>query len=454
MSPLYVLCCVGLTPGHLGSDTPALDALAGRGFAAPLTSVVPAVTCSAQASMLTGVQPQEHGIVGNGWYFRELNEILLWRQSEALMQRPPIWDALRTQLPGLRVLKHFWWYAMNSSADAAVTPRPVYHHDGRKSPDCYAWPPELKDSLTRGHGRFPLFQFWGPTAGIRSSRWIAESFCTAVDAITPDLALCYLPHLDYDLQRYGPRGPHLAANLRALDDCVGTVLAHAAGCAAQVIVVSEYGLTAVDHGIAINRFLRERDWLAVTRNAAGELLDPGHSTAFAVADHQIAHVYVRDPAQVRAVAGALRGLPGVGAVAHGPDRARFGLDHPRAGTVVALAEAGCWFSHDYWLEQRWAPDFARAVEIHKKPGYDPRELLFDGPAGKRRAAWALLRKKCGLRYIMDPITQDDRRVRGSHGLPASSPDEGPVLIGSDPSWSRRHWHQCDIAGLIKLALAT
>ncbi len=438
---LVVLNCVGLTPRHLGPDTPHLSRLAADGFSAPLQPVLPAVTTSAQTTMLTGTLPQEHGIVGNGWYFRELGEVWLWRQSRGLVQRPVAWR------PGTRVLNHFWWYAMNAPEfSATVTPRPVYHHDGRKSPDIYALPATLKQTLLSRHGDFPLFNFWGPMANLASTRWIAESFATACEETKPDLALCYLPHLDYDLQRFGPVGPHLAPNLRDLDACAGIVIAAAQKQGAQVVVVSEYGIAAVDRGVFINRALREAGLLAVSCNTAGELLDPGASRAFAVCDHQLAHVYVRDPgdlATVQALLGRLDGIDRVYALA---ERREIGLDHPRSGELVAISAPRRWFVYDYWLQADRRPDFAQAVEIHKKPGYDPRELLFDPKGGKRRAGMALLRKKLGFRYLLDPCPLDDTLIRGSHGRAPADPLDGPVIIGPR-SLARDSWHQTDVASI-------
>ncbi len=444
--PLVVICCAGLTPGHIGADTPNLARLAERGFMAPMTGIVPAVTTSAQATMVTGVLPSEHGIVGNGWYFRELGEVWFWRQSERLIQAESFWARARRTRP-VSVLKHFWWYAMNTDVDAVVTPRPAYHHDGRKTPDVYTLPPSLKARLTAAHGEFPLFKFWGPAAAIDSTRWIAESFATAFRSAAPDVSLIYLPHLDYDLQRFGPSGPHLAANLRALDAEAGKVIAFADGAA--IAVVSEYGIAAVDTPVFINRRLRELGSLAVSTNATGELLDPGASAAFAVCDHQIAHIYCRDGATAARTAAALAGTPGIERIYAGDERRALGLDHARSGELIAVAAPGAWFAYDYWLDDARRPDFARSVEIHKKPGYDPRELFFDPKGGKARAMRALARKKIGLRYVMDPVPLDAGLVRGSHGRPVDDPDHGPVLIASEPQWQRDNWSMLDLAPLFE-----
>jgi predicted AlkP superfamily pyrophosphatase or phosphodiesterase len=445
MANVVVIDCVGLTPAHIGTHTPYLSALAGAGACLPLTGVVPAVTTTAQATMLTGQGVREHGIVGNGWYFRELGEVLFWRQSEKLVQAPALWQTARKQKPDLTVLKHFWWYALNSDATAVVTPRPAYHHDGRKSPDFYAAPSRLKDLLREKHGEFPLFHFWGPTSSIASTRWIAESFCTAYELLKPNLALCYLPHLDYDLQRFGPTGPHLEKNLRDLDREAGKVIDCAKAHGAEVVVVSEYGISAVDRAVFINRALREAGLLSVSVNATGELLDTGTSQAFAVCDHQVAHVYCKNAGAAVKAANVIGKLDGVERVYVNEQRAEIGLDHPRSGELVALAASNAWFTYDYWLEEKHRPDFARCVEIHKKPGYDPRELFFDPRGGKARAARALLRKKLGLRYVMDPIPLDTSLVKGSHGRPQKHPGDGPILISSDQSWNRSALGMLDIA---------
>ena len=443
-TPIVLIDCVGLTAAHLGSDTPNLSRLAGEGFAAPMTGVVPAVTTTAQTSLLTGKLPQEHGIVANGWYFRELGEVWLWRQSQKLVQAPSCWEIARRTKPDLKVLKHFWWYAMNTDVTATVTPRPVYFQNGAKAPDFYASPASLKNAIQAKHGEFPLFQFWGPTAAIGSTRWIAEAFTTAYDTVRPDLALCYLPHLDYDLQRFGPTGPHLAQNLRDLDAAAGIVINAAKARGATVAVVSEYGIERTDRAVFINRALRTAGLLEVTTNAAGELLDPGASRGFAVCDHQLAHVYCRDEASVAEAAAIIANLEGVERVYVGRERAELGLDHARSGEIVALCASGAWFAYDYWVDDALKPDFARCVEIHKKPGYDPRELFFDPQGGKARAGLALLKKKLGFRYLMDPVPLDTSLVKGSHGRPAARPEDGPVLICSDKAWAKPQWSMLDV----------
>ncbi len=440
-APLVVLDVAGLTP-RLLAHMPRLAAVASDGgWQAELSPVLPAVTCSMQATLLTGALPSEHGIVGNGWYFRGLGDVLLWRQHNALMGGDKLWDAARRRHPGYTVANVCWWYAMGARVDWTVTPRPVYHADGRKDPDCYTQPPGLHDELTAALGTFPLFDYWGPRAGLASSVWICRAAEHIMARHSPDLTLVYVPHLDYDLQRYGPAAPQAAAAAASLDEVLGPLLAAARARGATVLALSEYGITPAAQPVGINRALRSEGLLSAYTQAGMEYLDPWTSRAFAVADHQIAHVYVADPADLPAVAKVCAGLRGVAEVLDRPGQAGYGLGHPRSGELVLVAEPGAWFTYYYWLDDSRAPDFARLVEIHRKPGYDPAELFFDPAApglAKRRAAVALARKKLGLRYLMSVVGLDAgaAAVRGSHGRLPDDPDDGPVLLCSSPRAAR------------------
>jgi len=431
--PVVVIDVVGLTP-RLLAHMPRLQRLAENGSQRPLGTVLPAVTCSAQATFLTGTLPRQHGVVGNGWYFRDLGEVLLWRQHNRLVQGDKVWDVARRNDPSYKVANVCWWYAMGADTDLLVTPRPIYYADGRKAPDCYTRPADLHDRLTSRLGDFPLFTYWGPTAGLKSSRWIVEASRQILREDQPDLLLTYVPHLDYDLQRYGASSPRAARAAAELDVVLAPLLDDAAAAGATVVVLSEYGITDASRPVDINRLLRREGLLEVYTQDGMEYLDPWTSRAFAVADHQIAHIYVQDPADVEAVAKLLNWLPGVAEVLDDAGKATYGLDHERAGELVAVAEPDAWFTYYYWLDDDRAPDFARAVEIHRKPGYDPAELFFDpaDPLAKPRAASYLLRKKLGLRYAMRVVPLDPSCVRGSHGRLPDHPDDGPVLLVSDP----------------------
>lgn len=446
-TPLLVVNVAGLTR-RLLEVMPRVRAVAERGFAADLGTVLPAVTCSVQSTFLTGLTPAEHGIVGNGWYFRDLGEVHLWRQHNRLVAGEKVWETARRTHPGYRVANVCWWYAMGASTDVTITPRPVYHADGRKSPDCYVRPPELHGELVGALGAFPLFTYWGPTAGIASSRWIVGAAQRVLP--THDLTLVYVPHLDYDLQRFGPDDPRAFDAARELDGALAPLLEDAERLGVTTVVLSEYGITAVDTPVDVNRMLRREGLLEVHTNASGELLDPWTSRAFAVADHQLAHVYVRDPDDLERVRGLLDALPGVAEVLDALGQSRYGLDHERSGELVAVAEPRAWFTYYYWLDDERAPDFARGVEIHKKPGYDPAELFFD-PADrwvKARGARNLAKKKVGLRYTMDVVPLDPSCVRGSHGRLPDTASDGPVLLCSDPSAARERFEATGVRDLL------
>jgi predicted AlkP superfamily pyrophosphatase or phosphodiesterase len=428
--PVALINVVGLTP-ELLAHAPRLRALADDGAMATLTPPIPAVTCTSQATMVTGASPREHGIVGNGWYFRDLAEVLFWRQSNALVQGPEkLWDAVRRVRPGGRVAKLFWWFNMYAPVDLAVTVRPHYPADGRKVPGIYTEPSDLERELEDALGPFPLFRFWGPGADIASSAWIGQAARWVLDRHAPDLLAVYLPHLDYDLQRYGPTDPRVPGEVARVDRIAGELIDRVRAMGGQTIVVSEYGIEAVSAAAYPNRRLREHGLLRVRESRyTGDLLDAGASRAFCVCDHQVAHVYVRDPGDLARVRDVLEACDGVARVLGADDKAATGLDHPRAGELVLLARPGWWFAYPYWLQTDAAPDFARTVDIHRKPGYDPLELFLAPGAGTRaRIGLRLAQKALGMRYLMDVIAQDDTLVRGSHGIAPSAPEKGPLVI--------------------------
>lgn len=437
MRPVLVLLVVGLTPDLIGPHTPHLAGLAARGGLRPLVPATPAVTCSVQATLMTGLPPSGHGAVGNGWYFRDLGEVSLWRQSNRLIAGEKIWEAARARDASATCAKLFWWFNMYSSADWSVTPRPIYPADGRKIPDCWTNPPELRDELTKLLGPFPLFRFWGPLADIASSEWIAAATKHVLASRRPTLTLSYLPHLDYDLQRFGPDPAHPAvrAALQAVDRIAGDLIDTAEGQGARVLIVSEYGLTPVTGAVHVNRALRAGGLLALRDELGREMLDVGASRAFAVADHQIAHVYVRDAADAPRVRDIVSQIDGVEAVWGEAEKRAHKLDHPRSGEFVAIARADRWFAYTWWLDEARAPDFARTVDIHRKPGYDPVELFFDPKLRwpKLASAWRLTLRKLGQRRLLDVIScGDEHLVRGSHGRPVADPQQGPLVISSEP----------------------
>ncbi|HEX2882891.1 MAG TPA: nucleotide pyrophosphatase/phosphodiesterase family protein [Polyangiaceae bacterium] len=434
MNKVVVLNVVGLSGRLLGEHTPRLARLASAGSRHVLDTIAPAVTCSVQASMLTGTLPSEHGIVGNGWYFRDTSEVALWRQSAALYSGERIWEAAKRRDSSFTCAKLFWWYNMYDTADFAVTPRPMYPADGRKLPDIWASPSGLREELNSTLGQFPLFNFWGPRADLKSSAWIAESAKHVLRTRQPTLSLVYLPHLDYCLQKYGPDSPAIIPQLREVDALCGALVDDFTSQGARVLVLSEYAITPVSGPVHINRALREAGLITIREELGLELLDAGASEAFAVADHQVAHVYVKSPDRVAAVKRLLEALPGVATVLDEDGKRTAGLQHPRSGELVVLAQPDRWFTYYYWLDDDRAPDFARCVDIHRKPGYDPVELFFDPKLSllPLRVAFKLLKKALGFRTLLDVIPLDASLVRGSHGLVHDDPNDCPVLLSSEP----------------------
>ena len=380
-----VINVVGLTESLLGAATPRINAFVAKGKKAAIIPAFPAVTCTAQATYLTGLPPAQHGIVSNGWYNRELAEVQFWKQSNHLVHGRKIWEEMRELDPGFTCAKLFWWHNMYSSADYSITPRPMYPADGRKVFDIYTAPVSLRAEIKKDLGEFPFAAFWGPAAGVRTpqgppdaaSRWIAESAKWIEDKYQPTLSLVYLPHLDYNLQRLGPGHPRIANDVKAIDTIVGELLDFYHPRGVHVLVLSEYGIMAVDTPIHLNRLFREAGWIATREELGREMLDCGASRAFAVADHQVAHIYLNDPALEKRARQLLENQPGIARVLDRSEQAALDIDHPRTGDLLAISSGRAWFTYYYWRDDAAAPDFARCVDIHRKPGYDPVELFLD-----------------------------------------------------------------------------
>ncbi len=468
MKRTAVINVVGLTSSLIDEHMPRIRDFAARGAKAAITPAFPAVTCTAQSTYLTGATPSAHGIVGNGWYNRELAEVQFWKQSNHIVHGRKIWDELRTRAPKFTCAKLFWWFNMYSSADYSITPRPVYPADGRKIFDIYTQPGDIRREIQRDLGPFPFATFWGPAAGKKTpagepdtaSRWIAESAKWIENKFAPTLNLIYLPHLDYNLQRHGPFSvaadvsprqtssgtkdqprshersykinPAIIPDLRAIDAIVGDLLDFFRSRDVQVILLSEYGITNVSKSAWLNRRFRQQGWLATKEELGLELLDCGASKVFTVADHQVAHIYLKDPSLESRVCELAQGCAGVERVLRKSDKVAAGIDHPRSGDLIAVAEENAWFTYYYWDDDARAPDFARTVDIHRKPGYDPVELFTDPALSplslKAKIAWRLLQKKLGFRMLMDVIPLDAALVKGSHGRRPNNTADFPVLI--------------------------
>ena len=431
MRRTVVLNVVGLTRSLLARpEMPRLSAFARDGQAAAIRPAFPAVTCTAQSCYLTGLTPAQHGIVGNGWYDRDLAEVHFWKQSNHLVAGPKLWDKLRAQDPAFTCAQLFWWYNMHASVDYSITPRPLYPADGRKIFDIYTSPLSLRAEIKKELGEFPFTQFWGPGAGIGSSRWIAAAARWIEEKFQPTLNLVYLPHLDYNLQRLGPRHSRIGDDLRLVDNLAGDLMDFFQKRSVQVAVVSEYGIVEVDTPVHLNRLFRRHGWLAIKDELGLEVLDCGTSKVFAVADHQVAHIYLNDRSLASKVRTVLEGEPGVDDVLDAAAQTHWDIRHRRAGDFIVMAKPRSWFTYYYWEDDALAPDFARTVDIHRKVGYDPAELFLDPELRwpRLRIAAYLLRKKLGLRGLLNVIPLDASRVRGSHGRRPQDENDWPVLL--------------------------
>ncbi|SIO15343.1 alkaline phosphatase family protein [Algoriphagus halophilus] len=451
MKKTVVIDVVALSKRLIGEHTPFLKKWTSEKLQATIDPVLPAVTTSAQTTYLTGKWPTEHGIVGNGWYFQDECEIKFWRQSNKLIQAKNIWDIAKEKNPNFTVSNMFWWYNMYSTADYQVTPRPLYPSDGRKIPDCHSHPMDLRDRLQEELGQFPLFSFWGPNANIESTQWIANASKKVDEWKNPTLTLIYLPHLDYGLQKYGIDFSNISKDLREIDAVCEDLITYYENQGAEVILLSEYGITSVSNPVHLNRVFRKAGLIQVKNELGLETLDAGTSRAFAVVDHQLAHIHVKDKADLPLVKKLLEETPGVDLILDEEEKKKYHLDHERSGDLVVVADKDSWFTYYFWLDDSKAPDYARCVAIHQKPGYDPVELFMNPEFALPmvKVGLKVLKKKLGFRYLMDVIPLDATLVKGAHGrIPEESLDH-PVFFTSNKSLTQqKHIAPVDVQGLI------
>lgn len=424
MQKTVVIDIVGLSKSILPL-LPFVNDYAAQNNLGIIEPLLPAVTTAVQSTYLTGRWPSETGIVGNGWYDHTDSEIKFWKQSNKLVRSKKIWEAAKEADASFTCSNMFWWYNMYSAADYSATPRPNYLADGRKIPDCYTHPASLRSTLQQELGPFPLFQFWGPGANIRSSQWIAAASIKTDQLYNPALTLIYLPHLDYCLQKFGNNEALIKKDCLEIDQVVLQLVQYYQQQHARIILLSEYGIAPVSNPIHVNRILRSRGLIAIREERGLELLDAGASKAFAVADHQIAHVYIEDKRLVAEIKTLFEHTDGIARVLDKAAQVHNHIDHERSGDLVLIADGNSWFTYYFWNDDRRAPDYARCVDIHKKPGYDPVEMFM---TSKLRAARKLLQKKLGMRYVMDVIPLDASLIKGSHGSPFVADAYKPLLI--------------------------
>lgn len=432
MKRLALIDVVGLTTGLINTHGTFLKEWSAGKTVSTFEPAFPAVTTTAQSTYLTGTPPKEHGIVGNGWYDRTEAEHKFWKQSNHLVQGEKVWETLKKEDPDFTCAKLFWWYNMYSSADYTITPRPMYPADGGKVFDVYTQPMTMREEIKSDLGEFPFFTFWGPKAGIPCSQWIANSAKWVEEKHQPNLSLIYLPHLDYVLQQEGPKGANVGAEFGKIEEVLKDLITYLESREVEVMLVSEYGISEVSQPIHLNRIFRKQGWITIKEELGREQLDLGASQVVAIADHQVAHIYLNEPSLKPAVRALLEKMDGIERVYDGAEEFGTGIGGERAGDLVVEASSDAWFTYYYWFDDAVAPDFARCIDIHRKCGYDPAELFID-PELKfppLKIASFLLKKKLGFRALMDVIPLDATLVKGSHGRRNVPAEEQPLFIGS------------------------
>ena len=394
MKKLLVIQVAGL--GHAFATRNGLKEVGGCAVR-PLATVFPALTCTAQATLRTGLSPAEHGMVANGFFETALRKPLFWEQSARLVGGPRIWDGFRSR--GGTVGLMFFQQCLGESADQWLSPAPVHTHGGGLIMGCHSRPSDLYGRLSKHAGRaFSLHRYWGPLASAASSDWIAEAAAGLLsEPDAPDVCFAYLPGLDYDLQRLGPDHPKAARALAAVRRELELLFAAARKNGYEAAAFGDYAITTVTRGAVFpNRALRAAGLFAVRTLRGRAYPDFYQSAAYALPDHQVALVTCFDRSALPRVAEALRALDGVAQVLDRERQAELGVGHPRAGDLLLVAQPGAWFAYPWWTERREAPDYAAHVDIHNKPGYDPCELFFG------RTPFS--------------VCQDTGKIRGTHGL--------------------------------------
>ncbi|KAJ8905769.1 hypothetical protein NDN08_002274 [Rhodosorus marinus] len=433
-----VLNVVALTKDYLSEeDTPNMwNFTNGGGDAVNLMPPLPAVTCVSQATYLTGVNPSEHGVTANGYYDEELKQIVNWHQSAGNVKAERLYAKLKKADPNATVFVHTWWHSMyDENIDYCVTVRPEYCSNGKKIPNSYTKPHSMRDQLHQKFGKYPLHRFWGPLTSIQSSRWIANTAMEVDKMHDPTLTMIYLPHLDYSLQKYGTdkRMKHVKEDLKMIDEVVGDLVSYYRGKEAEVVILSEYGISPVTRAVDINRVLRKAGYISVIKERQGETLDYGASRAFATVEHQVAHVHVNDKTATEDVRKLLLGVDGIAKVLSESEMDQT-YHAGRCGDLLCVAEPDSWFTYYFWEEEKMAPDYAHCVDIHTKPGYDPTEMFlrFDKPVqlfGLIHLVFkAVLSQLVGIRTLVDATpTERASEIRGSHGTLPTEEKYMPLL---------------------------
>jgi predicted AlkP superfamily pyrophosphatase or phosphodiesterase len=410
---IIVIDIVGLERKHISENlTPNIFNISQTGETRNIETIFPAVTCTVQSSLLSGSYPEIHGIISNGLYNRQDYAVSFWEQSSNLVQADRIWDTVKIRSTGSKTAVLFWQNTMYSNADIVLTPRPL-HMEDRIIMWCYSKPPGFYEKLLQKIGKFDLSWYWGPLASKKSSEWIELATEFVLENEMPNFLFTYIPHLDYAFQRNGTSYNNIKDDLTFVDDLVGRLVKKATDIGiiedTQFIIFSEYGFTDVNSDISLNTIFRENELISVREIEEVEYLDLEYSKAFAMVDHQVAHIYVKEN-YANSVKKILEGIKGVDLILDSESKQHLRINHPRSGDLIAVSNADKWFSYYWWFDPSKSPSFAKKVDIHRKPGYDPVELFFD-PSTKS-------------------IPLDGKLVKGSHGRLPLEGEAKPVYVSN------------------------
>ncbi|HEX5904861.1 MAG TPA: nucleotide pyrophosphatase/phosphodiesterase family protein [Candidatus Nitrosocosmicus sp.] len=421
----FILDIVGLDVSHLDSRSPScpniLDLIAKDGDFGLMTPVFPAVTCTVQSSITTGKYPQEHGIISNGMFDKENLQTLFWEQSTNLVQSQKAWDVIKEQNSKLKTAMLFWQNSLYTNNDIVISPRPIHLETGQMDLWCYSKPVNYYETIMDKLGEFNLMNYWGPFASIKSTEWIAKSVQYTIENEKPNLLYAYFPQLDYSAQKYGKSSVQVQDDLRKVDNCIGSIIESTKKSGifdqTQFLLLSEYSFNDVNGAIPINRILRDKELLKVRTIKNKEYIDYEYSDAFAMVDHQVAHIYLNKfgKSKINVIKKILEEVSGIEKICDDVEKSNLHINHNRSGDLIAIADRDKWFSYYWWYEEETttnnlsgkesenpiqtdkAPTFTKTVDIHRKPGYDPLDLYIDS---QRKS-----------------ISTDVSLIKGSHGRP-------------------------------------
>ncbi|WP_255445028.1 alkaline phosphatase family protein [Bacillus sp. TE8-1] len=410
---VIVLDIISLTEEHLNDAelTPNIRKLLENGQQAKIKPVFPAVTGSMQATYITGTSPAEHGIICNGLPNWNTKEITMWNQTMLPVEGKKIWEKLKEEDLAAKTAVLFWQFSKLSTADYVVTPAPI-HLDKKTIMWCDSKPRGLYEKLREKYGEFDLKSFWGPLSSVKSSEWILDAAIDVLEEYKPRLSLVYLPNIDYNAQRFGPESEAAKRSIKEIDSLIGNFVEQLEERnlkeQTRLVILSEYNFKTVNRPIFINQTLNKEGYVAIKHVENMDFLDLEMSKAFALADHQLAHVYIQDSRDIGVVKEILERTPGIAEVWGEEEKRVHKINHELSGQLIAIAEPDSWFVYYWWLNDEQAPEFAYNVDIHRKPGYDPVELFVNPKTFQ--------------------IPLEPERIKGSHGLPAKDKRDYVSLV--------------------------